>query len=102
MVVSRCTLGYRSARARCSAYSGMPRCAITAVSVGWRRSTAPNGPGPVCRPGTGPEPQWTTTGTPASASRPQTASSSPARGSNPPTWRWTLKMRVPASSAAPT
>src|SRR4029453_4101856 len=70
MVVSRCTLGYRSARARCSAYSGMPRCAITAVRVGCRRSTSPNGPGPVCRPGTGPEPQCTTPGTPAGPGQP--------------------------------
>ena len=49
---------------------------MTAVSLGCAASTAPNGPGPVCRPGSGPLPQCTTTGTPASASMPHTSSSS--------------------------
>ena len=47
-------------------------------------STSPIGPGPVCRPGIGPLPQCTTTGTPASASSPQTSPAADPAGRNPP------------------
>src|SRR6478735_1798314 len=64
----------------CSAYSGIPQWAITAVSCGCRRSTACIGYGPVWRPGIGPLPQCTTTGVAASASSPHTRSSRRSAG----------------------
>ncbi len=102
MVVSRRTSRYRSARPRKSSYSGMPMWATTSRSRGWRASTRATGSGPVCLPGAGPEPQWTTTGVPASASSPQQASSASSEGSYPPTWTCALKTRVPCSTASRT
>jgi hypothetical protein len=77
-------------------------CAMIAVSRGYRASTAPNGPGPVCSFPAGACPACTTTGAPASASSPHTGDSSGSPGANPPTCRWILKMRAPASSASRT
>lgn len=99
IVVSSRTSPNRSARSRKSSYSGMPMCANTSRSRGWRASTRPTGSGPVCLPGEGPEPQWITTGIPASASNPQAGSSSSSAGSYAPTWTWALKTRAPSSSA---
>jgi hypothetical protein len=55
--------------------------------------------GPRGGPGTGPDPQCVTTGTPVSASSPQTSRSSGSLGSYPPTCRWHLNTRTPWSSA---
>ncbi len=60
------------------------------------------GSGPVCRPASGPEPQWMTTGVPVSSSRAHTGSSRRSRGSKPPTWTCTLKIRAPAARASAT
>ena len=75
---------------------------MIAISRGWRASTSDMGPGPVNRPGIGPEPQCTTTGTRASASRPQTGPSSSSRGSYAPTCRCALNSRAPAVIASAT
>ena len=72
------------------------------IRPGWRASTAETGPGPVCGPGVGPEPQCTMTGTRASASSPQTGSSSLSRGSYPPTCTCALNRRAPAPIASAT
>jgi hypothetical protein len=72
---------------------------MIAVSVGCRRSTAANDSGPVWTFATGPEPACTTTGMPASASRPHTGSRRAWAGLNPPTWMCTLNSRAPPSIA---
>jgi hypothetical protein len=77
-------------------------CAMIAHSPGYRASTAPNGPGPVCSVPTGACPACTTTGTPASASSPHTSSSCGSMGENPPTCKCTLKIRAPAATASAT
>lgn len=51
IVVSSLTSGYASASARNSAYSGIPMCATTSRSRGWRASSRPIGSGPVYAPG---------------------------------------------------
>lgn len=99
IVVSNMTRSCRSASPRKSSYSGIPRCAATNGSRGCRSNSAAIGSGPVCAPGTGPDPQWVTTGIPASVSSPHTLSSSGELGSKPPTWRWHLKTRAPWSTA---
>ncbi|SKV82773.1 Uncharacterised protein [Mycobacteroides abscessus subsp. abscessus] len=43
------------------------------------------GSGPVNSPGAGPDPQWITTGTPASSMRPHTGTSSGSVGEKAPT-----------------
>ena len=80
---------------RKSAYSGAPRCATTAVSVGCRSSSRRSGPGPVWSLPTGPELAWMTTGVPASASAPQASSSSGSTRSKSPTWTCTLNTSMP-------
>jgi DNA-binding SARP family transcriptional activator len=64
-------------------------------------STSPNTSSPVCAPRSGPWPQCTIAGTPASASSPHAGRSSGSRGSNPPTCTWTFTSRAPAATAAP-
>ncbi|BCK69778.1 hypothetical protein Srufu_037310 [Streptomyces libani subsp. rufus] len=83
-------------------YSGIPMCAMISRSRGWRASSRAIGSGPVCLPGAGPEPQWMTTGTPASARAPHTGSSSASAGSYPPTCTCALKTRAPSASSART
>ncbi len=100
IVVSSRTSGYACASARNSPYSGIPMCATISRSRGWRARSCPTGPGPVNRPGAGPDPQCITTGTPASASSPQAGSSSGSLGSYAPTWRCDLKTRAPLSTAS--
>ena len=77
-------------------------CAMIASSRGCRASTRRSGSGPVKALPTGPEPAWMTIGVPASASSPQTGSSSGSSRSNSPTWTCTLNTSTPASTSSAT